>query len=204
MSGKGRKPDAGGRSVTADETELWTSLMQRVDPLRAKKRVAEHAAPAEPPAASVRVKASPPQAKSSTPKASLVASSATREGSAPPLADLDRRTVRQISSGKIGIDSVIDLHGQRQVEARASLRAFLFSAHAAGLRTVLVITGKGGERERGDMAGDRVERGVLRRSVPLWLELVEFRSIVLGYTSAGPRHGGDGALYVQLRKRRTG
>jgi DNA-nicking Smr family endonuclease len=46
------------------------------------------------------------------------------------------------------------------------------------------------------------ERGILRRSVPQWLEEPELRGIVLGWTAAGPRHGGGGALYVRLRKAR--
>ena len=96
----------------------------------------------------------------------------------------------------------LDLHGLRQRDAHARLRAFLLEAHADGLRTVLVITGKGGEEQPdrlGDLAGER-QRGVLRRNVPHWLEEPELRAIVLSFTLAGVRHGGAGALYVQLRK----
>ena len=65
--------------------------------------------------------------------------------SPPPLADLDRRKARQIASGKIEIEARIDLHGLRQRDAHARLRGFLLDAHARGFKTVLVITGKGGE-----------------------------------------------------------
>jgi phosphoribosyl-ATP pyrophosphohydrolase len=120
-----------------------------------------------------------------------------------PLADFDRRQARRIATGKLEIEARIDLHGMRQSDAAARLRAFLFDAHARGLKTVLVITGKGGEAPRGDyMAesfGEKV-RGVLRRSVPGWLDGPELRTVVLGYTTAGVRHGGEGALYVQLRR----
>ena len=67
---------------------------------------------------------------------------------------------------------------------------------------MLVITGKGGEEQRRSarrLAGER-QRGVLRRNVPHWLEEPELRPIVLSFTQAGVRHGGAGALYVQLRK----
>ena len=123
---------------------------------------------------------------------------------APPLADFDRRKARQIASGKIEIDARIDLHGMRQRDARARLRAFLLDAHAAGHKTVLVITGKGGGERPADYLGALLgeqQRGVLKRSVPRWLEEPDLRAVVLSYTQAGPRHGGDGALYVQLRKR---
>ena len=67
-------------------------------------------------------------------------------------------------------------------------------AQARDARLVLVITGKGG--------GTCDGRGVLRRQVPLWLEGVEFRSLVIGFDSAGIGHGGEGALYVRVRRGR--
>lgn len=69
---------------------------------------------------------------------------------------------------------------------------------------MLVITGKGGEGSSqdalGSLMGER-QRGVLRRNVPLWLGEPDLGAIVLSFTQAGTRHGGAGALYVQLRKR---
>jgi DNA-nicking Smr family endonuclease len=89
----------------------------------------------------------------------------------------------------------------RQNEAYAALRRFLLASSIRGDRTVLVITGKGRrvdlERTRDYMAE---ERGVLRRLVPQWMAEPELRGIVVSYTTAGPRHGGDGALYVRIRK----
>ena len=71
---------------------------------------------------------------------------------------------------------------------------FLRNAQTRDARLVLVITGKGG---RGDS-----ERGVLRRQVPHWLGLPELRTYVVGYEDAGVRHGGEGALYVRVRRTR--
>jgi DNA-nicking Smr family endonuclease len=73
------------------------------------------------------------------------------------------------------------------------------------LKTVLVITGKGGEQALSDHLArvlDERMRGVLRRMVPVWLQEPEFSAIVVSFTSAGARHGGDGAFYVQLRRAR--
>lgn len=85
------------------------------------------------------------------------------------------------------------------------LRGFLHSCAAKGLSTVLVaITGKGGPAAAGDAPHDHLEtgsRGVLKRSVPLWLEEPDLRALVISYRTAHVRHGGEGALYVHLRKR---
>jgi DNA-nicking Smr family endonuclease len=121
-----------------------------------------------------------------------------------PLARFDRRKVRKIATGKVEVEARIDLHGLRQRDAHVRLRAFLIEAHARGHKTVLVITGKGGEEPAdryGELAGER-QRGVLRRNVPQWLGEPDLRAIVLSFTQAGVRHGGAGALYVQLRKSR--
>src|ERR1019366_4885255 len=93
---------------------------------------------------------------------------------------------------KQAIDARLDLHGLTQSEAHAALLRFLRSAGARDARLVLVITGKG----RGG------EPGVLRRQVPQWLGLPEFRSLVLGFEDAHVTHGGEGALYVRLRRAR--
>jgi DNA-nicking Smr family endonuclease len=122
----------------------------------------------------------------------------------PPIV-LERRKARRIASGRAEIESRIDLHGLRQAEAHRRLRAFLLAAQAKGLRTVLVITGKGGERSRelATSSGDEA-RGVIRRLVPLWLEEAELRRLVVSVTQAHARHGGAGALYIQLRTRAAG
>ena len=209
MSGAGRKSGDGCRTVTADEAELWERATRSLDRVKAKPRVTSavdaasglpsRAAP--PPARASETPAAAP-APMSAPKPRVPAVAKGAKASAAPLAEFERRKARQIASGKIEVDARIDLHGLRQRDAHARLRTFLLEAHADGLRTVLVITGKGGEEHPdrlGDLAGER-QRGVLRRNVPHWLEEPELRSIVLSFTQAGVRHGGSGALYVQLRK----
>ena len=121
----------------------------------------------------------------------------------PGPAPFDKRNLRRISRGRTGIDARIDLHGMRQREAHSALRSFLFNAHSKGHRVVLVITGKGAERSRNDddWAMGRIEPGVLRRNVPHWLGEADLASIVVSHTTAGPRHGGEGALYLHLRRR---
>lgn len=125
-------------------------------------------------------------------------------GRTPPLHALDRRQTRQIAIGKTGIDARLDLHGMRQAEAHSALKTFLLSAQARGCRTVLIITGKGGRSKPSpehDFARD--ETGVLRRAVPRWLGEPEFARLVYACGPSDARHGGDGALYVLLRRRRV-
>jgi DNA-nicking Smr family endonuclease len=197
MSRTGGKSGDGHRTLTSDETDLWEELTRSIDKAKGKPRVLSGSAPAATvPARSVAApaKTAPP------PKPPLPAPKTHRPA---PLAGFDRRTARQIASGKTKIDARLDLHGVRQRDARARLRAFLLEAQASGCRTVLVITGKGGETDTRDPLAEAMgepQRGALRRGVPQWLEEPDLRPVVLGYMAAGARHGGQGALYVQLRK----
>jgi DNA-nicking Smr family endonuclease len=200
MSRAGQKT-GGGRGVTDDEARLWEQATRSVDPVKPKPRVLPApAAPATPPRtshpAAAGGKASPAPRRPGTP--------AAKPRATAPLADFDRRKARRIASGRIEVDDRIDLHGFLQRDARASLRAFLLAAQAKGYKTVLVITGKGGSEPAdgyGSLMGER-QRGVLKRSVPGWLAEPDLRAVVVSYTEASPRHGGAGALYVQLRKAR--
>ncbi len=119
----------------------------------------------------------------------------------PPLANFEDRHRRKLARNAEQIDARLDLHGMRQREAHASLRAFLVASAARGHRNVLIITGKGTRAEIERTRDHFIEeRGVLRRLVPQWLGEPEFRGIVLSMTAASARHGGEGALYVRLRR----
>lgn len=118
----------------------------------------------------------------------------------PPLSQFDERQRRRLAKDADLIEARLDLHGMRQLEAHGALRAFLRSSAARGVRHALVITGKGAPEgnSRDFMQGEG--RGVLRRLVPQWLGESEMRGVVVSYTAAHARHGGEGALYVRLRK----
>lgn len=190
-------PERGG--LSKEDADLWSRMAQSLEPLRrGKPRVsagkAEHrpASLCRPAAPTAAVRRTPPDA-------------AVQLRPAPPaLANFDQRALRRIARGRNEIEARIDLHGLRQNEAHHRLRTFVLDAHARGLRAVLVITGKGASGARGDAQADdgRRERGVIRRNVPLWLEEPELRAVVVSFAQAHARHGGDGALYVHLRRRR--
>ncbi len=136
------------------------------------------------------------------------ASTARANASAPPVTPLARREARRIARDPDRIDARLDLHGMRQREAYPALKGFLRASQARGHVLVLVITGKGGARETARADYEAWEttpfyeapRGVLRRLVPEWLAKPEFRDIVASVSPAHQRDGGEGALYIRLRK----
>lgn len=114
-----------------------------------------------------------------------------------------------MTRGQIELERRLDLHGTGIEMARVRLLQFLRTAYAEGVRTVLVITGKGDSPfSRHTLHGAEhyhapERQGRLRRLVPDWLHEPEFRAIVSGFQPAHPRHGGGGALYVKMRRDRS-
>jgi DNA-nicking Smr family endonuclease len=182
------------RSLSEEERALWESVAKQIKPLRKKARAAKAQAAAPdtdtPVAANVAVSSKPVSALK-------IPRAAKPEGVqfAPPLAPLGRRERSQLSRGRKDIDARLDLHGMTQIRAHRALAGFLQRAHSDGMTFVLIITGKG-------KIGAESERGVLRRQVPQWLALPEFRSLVVGFEEAHIGHGGEGALYVRIRRAR--
>lgn len=188
MSGGGRR-----RRLTAEERVLWTLVTKAVAPLRTPAPADDVADETEagdeaPLAAPTRMTkrtqspaAAPPRVSAPLP---------------PPLAPLGRRMKQRVGRGKAPIDGRLDLHGLTQSEAYPALLRFLRAASARQARVVLVITGKGAGGEDGG------ERGVLRRQLPHWLALPEFRALVIGYEQAAIAHGGEGAWYISVRRAR--
>jgi DNA-nicking Smr family endonuclease len=186
------------RRLSDDERALWTGITRSIAPLRRPVRQQPETVEPAPTRAS---DASPPSSKAKPkPKTKTAPATAPIRGPAapPPLAPLGRRLKQRISRGARSIDGRLDLHGMTQAQAHDALLGFLPAAQARGGRIVLVITGKG---IRG--GGADTERGVLKRQVPLWLQLPEFRNYIVGFEPAGIGHGGEGALYVSLRKARS-
>jgi DNA-nicking Smr family endonuclease len=103
---------------------------------------------------------------------------------------VDGNTSRKLTRGEIAPTAKLDLHGMTESAAHGALTAFLLSAHRRGDRLVLVVTGKG--------AGGA---GVLRQMVPRWIDEAPMATIIAEKRLSHRRHGGDGALYVYLRKR---
>lgn len=111
---------------------------------------------------------------------------------------MDAKTHDRMLRGQLRPEARIDLHGMTLAQAQPALTDFILSCRARGLRLVLVITGKG--KDRDDLGPIPVRRGVLRHQVPHWLNQAPLAPAVLNIREAHLRHGGQGALYVYLRK----
>ena len=169
-----------GRTVSKAESDLWLQVTDDVEPLQ-ETGAAENPAP--------EIEKTPIRRKPSVQPPAPGAPSAPPElvhGAAP---GLDRSTQQKMRRGKISMQARIDLHGMTQNEAHGALNDFLYDCRAAGLRAVLVITGKGAGGE-----------GVLRAAVPKWLNEGENRQMVRAFSHAQPKDGGNGALYVLLKR----
>lgn len=183
-------PSPRRRALSEEERALWDAVARQIKPLK------RHRAANEQIKAQASSRPEPLVALRRTPAGLIAAVPAPRAAkpAAPPLAPLGRRERAKLSRGRREIEARLDLHGMTQIRAHHALSNFLHRAHHDGLTFVLVITGKG------KTSG---ERGVLRRQVPQWLGLPEFRGFVVGFEEAHIGHGGEGALYVRIRRVRS-
>ena len=168
-----------GKRLTDEDRVLWSLVAKSAKPLKGRKPVEEQA---------------PGPAAEKMP--SVAAAVATAQAPVAPKRQhvthvLDRPTLDKLSKGRLPIEGRVDLHGMTQSEAHALLLSFLQRAHASGGRYVLVITGKGFSSDG---------NGVLKRQVPAWLSTPPFRALVSSHDLAARNHGGEGALYIRLRK----
>jgi DNA-nicking Smr family endonuclease len=166
------------KTPSALDLELWSAVTRDVTPFRARPVVPQ---PAATPQAEHRPTGSPPLRREPPPQVR----------GAPALVDLDHTTRKKLKRGRLDVDAKLDLHGMRQADAHAALNGFLRRAQADGARIAIVVTGKGLTQDGG---------GVLRRMAPHWLQSPALRDVVAGFGEAARQHGGEGALYVRLRR----
>lgn len=116
---------------------------------------------------------------------------------------LDRRTEEKFRKGQMAIEGRLDLHGLVLREAEPAVRDFIKAQHAANRRCLLVITGKGqGGPEDTDRAWYESAKGQIRRSLKQWLEAPDLKPLILSVAPAQRQHGGSGAFYILLRRKR--
>lgn len=178
--------------LTPEEAALWARVAADVRPLAGRRRPA---APPDPvPAIAPRPSAiEPPRPKSPVPRAAPTLAAA---------ATLDAAWDRRIASGRHTPDRTIDLHGLTRDAAHARLREAIPNASLAGARVLLVITGRSGPAQAIDAMQGLRPRGVIRASLMHWLDAPDLRPFIAAVRPAHPRHGGRGAVYVVLKRRR--
>jgi DNA-nicking Smr family endonuclease len=173
------------RRLSDDERVLWKGVTRSIAPLR-------KLSPSEPDDA--ELVHAPVRPKARAKPTPVIVAAPAKPAAPPPLTSLTRKAKQRIGRGRQELDGRLDLHGMTQGEAHDSLFSYLRARQARGCKLVLVITGKGVRGGEG--------RGVLKRMVPLWLGMPEFRELIIGFENAGIAHGGEGALYVSLRRMR--
>ena len=184
----------GPKDLTPDDRRIWARIAGSVTPPKTRKAARVTQGPVPPQEA---VEALParrplkplPRLHTVVAKPASAAPVKAPTTKATPEA-LEPRRHRRLSRERDPIEARIDLHGFGRFEAEDQLRAFLMSSQARGLRAVLVITGQG---RRGG--------GVIRSSIHEWLHAPALRSVVSGFAVSHRRHGGDGAIYVTLKRR---
>lgn len=186
---------------------MWDSVAARATPLRPEKAralVEETSELVEAPAPPVIEDPSPARLAPFEVGARRKSQAGSSITYAPALGDshiqMDRKAFLKMKGGKLMPERRLDLHGMTLAQAQPTLIRFISEAHADGLRLVLVITGKGKDRDTGGPIPTR--RGVLRHQVPDWLRMAPIRPYVLQVTQANRKHGGEGAWYVYLRRSR--
>ncbi len=191
MNGKSPKPPRGSDD---EGLGLWRQVTKDLKPLpgRGQQR--------QPPAGTIEPEPAPrPETKPASkrlaprtrPAPAIEARSTAKPLTPGTLHDIDKRTADRLKRGKLPVEARLDLHGLTQAEAERALAGFLAKSQAAGLRNVLLITGKG-----------RADGGVLRRELPHWLNQPRNRNLVVAVTPAQPKDGGEGAFYLRLRRLR--
>lgn len=181
------------RDLDEEERALWDEVMRDVRRIRASApKLAKPAKPASEKKRAVPVRVSPTPVPAAPRKA--------------PAFGVDGATAERLRRGKVEPDQVLDLHGLTQPQAHARLVAVVRRAHEREQRCLLVITGKGSplpaRSDDGFVMPGRSKAGVLRAMVPRWLEEEALRPLVVGVQAAHAKHGGAGALYVYLRRKR--
>ncbi|MEJ6396609.1 Smr/MutS family protein [Yoonia sp. 208BN28-4] len=194
------------RHLSQEERALWDQVAGRTIPLDPARPVtAPEAAPSR--ALTKQKKATAPEpistfrvgerANGKRPH-DILPGVGQRLATAP--VQMDAKSYGKMTRGKIKPEGRIDLHGMTVSEAHPELVGFILNAFAAGKRLVLVITGKGKDRDDGGPIP--VRQGVLRHQVPQWMALPPLKGVILQVTPAHFRHGGHGAYYVYLRRAR--
>jgi DNA-nicking Smr family endonuclease len=178
------------RRLSPEEQTLWQQLTRGVRAFRTRARAVpeplrgDSPAVEAPPPKRVKGRVPPPLAPAPPPLPRRA-----------PVPVLDRSWEKRIRSGQLQPDHSVDLHGHTLAAAHAALEAALRQAVAQGQRVLLVVTGKprGGRAEPGS-------RGAIRAEIGDWLERSPLADRIASVRVAHPRHGGDGALYVILRR----
>ncbi len=174
------------RQLSSDEQAIWNALTRSVHPLRPHPRcesISERAVPAT---------VGRSQSPAPSPPAAITSPRV-------PATVLDTSWERRIRNGTISPDITIDLHGHSLSSAHARLNQALSSALMRDHRILLIITGK---PPKVSGPAQQTRRGAIRGEIGHWLETSPYADRIASVRQAHPRHGGSGAIYIILRRKK--
>lgn len=184
------------RGLTPEEAALWARLAASVTPLEPRHSVRHAPLLSHPAKTPVSSAANKPRGR--VPDPVVPPRPAT---TAPPATDkgLDSHWERRLARAAVEPDFTLDLHGHTLEQAHRRLDTGIGQAKAMGARLVLLVTGK----PRPVDAADRGERrGAIRAKILDWLAAGPHGPDIAAIRKAHRRHGGEGALYLVLKRRR--
>ena len=180
------------RLMSAEDKWVWRKLAETVKPLPQPYDPATFGELLDPQAAKSQPLKVPTMAQPQVPPPPRPHHHPLPDLDVGRMPGLDRRTAQRMTRGALSIEARVDLHGLTRDQAQGRLFSFINQSYEHGRRTVLVITGKG-----------QGGTGVLKSEVPRWLNLPTLRQKILGFSHAQPKDGGDGALYVLIKRQRS-
>lgn len=179
--------------ITPDDVRLWAKVVENAKPL-------PETPPVAPPAPDDSEPEAPDPYEYPSPRLPPLRETERRTAklqgalSHGTTAGIDKRTAERFKKGEMEVQGRLDLHGLTREAAHEALHRFLADCALRQRRFVIVVTGKG-LRSGGE--------GILRGEVPRWLNEPQLRSLILGFSYAQPRDGGQGALYILLKRERN-
>ncbi len=209
------RPTRSGRGFGPVDRALWDFVTRDATALEPARRASAGVAgpapakpspappPAPPPTAPRAPRTLRPTGSGKPPATSLDLADPVVAPVGRPEPGLDRRNAERLRRGERAPEARIDLHGLTAERAHRVLDRRIGAALAGDQRLILVITGKGGrKRDADDAPFMRDDEGVLRQQAPRWLRSGPHAAHIVGIYQSHPRHGGAGAFYVYLKKRR--
>lgn len=170
--------------TTDDDLQAWQEAVSDIKPLPEVKRIGQPQ----------------PKKKISSEKIQTLPFKIYRHAlSLGTTSDIDKNTMRRFKREEFPVEGVLDLHGYNEDQAFKAVHQFITQSYLAGKRCVIIVTGKGLPHPDEDIFAPK---GVLKDRVPQWLQSEELRQVILSYIHPSARLGGQGALYILLRRQR--
>jgi DNA-nicking Smr family endonuclease len=190
------------QGLNADDLELWRRVTDRTEKMDLKSLFTPAIDAPRPSHTTLRRSKSAMlgQDRGKPKRAGSQMTPAFADPLGPASVQMDKRAFTKLRRGKIRPEGKLDLHGMTLDRAHPALNRFIMAARRDDKRLVLVVTGKGKQRDEGGPIPTR--HGVLRHQVLNWLSVAPLSTLVMQVSQAHVSHGGGGAYYVYLRRNR--